>query len=165
MLPSIETAFMRAGRSKAAIARHMEVTTWTLHEYMTGRRPIPAHRRARLSAAMGGEAIDWPAYERERQEATAAPQEPRKLSRDPGPARAPQKPPEAPPAPQALPDTWGHPAPRQKPPQAPPAPVKVRATPKPPAPPKAAPAPAAKPRKTTMLFGLIPVIDDTEDDE
>ena len=173
MLPCFEAAFMRAGRSKAAIARHAEITTETLHRYLTGGRPIPPHRRSRLSAAMGGAEIDWNAYERERQDAQERPQEPRKLTRDPGPAPARQKPPEAPPAPQSVPEGWGRPAPRQKPPQAPPAPpvarpapVKTIPAPKPPAPPKAAPVPAPKaPPKRTMLFGFIPLIDDTEDEE
>lgn len=141
---------MRAGRSKAAIARHMEMTTKTLHEYMTGARPIPAHRRVRLSAAMGGEAIDWTAYEAERAEAQERAPEPRKLTRDPGPAPARQKPPEAPPAP----------------PAARPAPSKARPASKPAAPPTAPPKPAPKaPPKKTLLFGFLPIVDDTEDEE
>lgn len=133
MLKSIEAAFQAAGRSKAAIARDLGMTSQTLHLYFVGKLMVPKHRRARLDRAIGV-AVDWAAYDQEYAHALDV--------------RVPA--PKAPEAPKAAPSgSWGQPV----------APAKPKAASTPAPAPKAAPAPA--PAKRTWLGGLIK--DDGED--
>lgn len=135
-LPAFEAAFNSAGRSKADIARRAGITTETLRNWMEGARLVPVHKRELLQEAFG-RAIDWPqacAQCNALTKPTEAPA-PAKLIKPAGIARPPiAKMPAAAPK---------HPA---KAPQA--------ATATPPT-----PKPAARPQR--LLFGLIPVIDDS----